>query len=150
MGYLKTLVLSVFFFFYGSVLNAQTISRWNIGTFLMSNSRSDQYILQGSSIHSVMSSGNLHLSSQFVGLISGIQRNNYTEIKIYPNPTNGTIQVVKNEEIYKIQVLDNSLKEVLMGFGSTIDLSMLSNGAYTIIITTKANNIYSKIILLNK
>lgn len=150
MGYLKPLALSAFFFFYGSVSNAQTISRWNIGSFLTSNTKSDFYILQGSSMHKVMNSGNLHLSSQFIGLNSGIQRKNNYEFKIYPNPTNGMIQIVHNEEIYKIQVLDNSLKELLIGFGSTLDLSMLSNGAYTIIITTKANNIHSNIILLNK
>ncbi len=76
---------------------------------------------------------------------------NSTELKIYPNPSNGLINIVSNEIINEIRVYDLSGKQVFLQNDSSshtqVDLSILNTGMYVLKITTAGTIINRRVVL---
>ncbi|MDD3860195.1 MAG: T9SS type A sorting domain-containing protein, partial [Bacteroidales bacterium] len=77
---------------------------------------------------------------------AGVDSNNIKSISIYPNPSQGIINIAGND-IISIDIYDNLGKHVLSTIDREIDLSYLAKGIYTIKISTKENSVNSKLIL---
>jgi hypothetical protein len=71
-----------------------------------------------------------------------------TNINIYPNPSNGMINLITNEAIENINITDVNGKLVHhQTNNSPIDLSANSKGIYFVNITTEKGVINKKIVL---
>jgi hypothetical protein len=71
------------------------------------------------------------------------------KIRIHPNPTASSINILTEEEIKKVEILDaKNSKRVYQGTKSNIDLSNQKKGIYIIVVTTK-NNTYTKKVIRN-
>jgi hypothetical protein len=68
------------------------------------------------------------------------------EFGIYPNPTNGKVQIESSEEILTIQLLDLNGKLLVETSDKHLDLSNLTNGIYLVEIQTISRLFKSKII----
>ena len=88
--------------------------------------------------------------------ITGIVENNAeTDVKIYPNPTTGIINIQGypnpkggNMQIKITDVLGNSVySSTLQGGGQTIDLSVEANGVYFISVQTNEGIVNKKIVI---
>ena len=76
-----------------------------------------------------------------------------TKIRIFPNPSSGLVQIEnpENLSIATIEIFD-LLGRQSMKFnqvGSHLDISKLEKGVYTIILSTKENNLYREKLLVN-
>ena len=77
------------------------------------------------------------LTANFEVAETGIDNVDLTSVKVYPNPTMGKV-AVSADNVTKVEVLDLVGRMVAVVEGSnTIDLSTLSNGVYTLRITTE-------------
>jgi Subtilase family/Secretion system C-terminal sorting domain len=74
-----------------------------------------------------------------------ISTNNF-DFGIYPNPTNGKVQIESSEEILTIQLLDLNGKLLLQTSDKHLDLTNFTNGIYLIEIQTISRLFKSKII----
>lgn len=75
------------------------------------------------------------------------------EIEIFPNPTNGMLQIVGNNiEIEEVKITDYSGKEIVKQLVSDqlthIDISTLPNGIYYISLKTNKESIVKRIMKL--
>ncbi len=70
-----------------------------------------------------------------------------TQISIFPNPTNGIINIETQEQIEKITILDISGKIILETTNTEIDLSKQKTGTYFVKIETESDIFTEKIIL---
>ncbi|HOZ29808.1 MAG TPA: T9SS type A sorting domain-containing protein, partial [Bacteroidales bacterium] len=77
---------------------------------------------------------------------AGVDSDNIKSISIYPNPTNGIINISGND-IISIDIFDNAGKHILTTEEQNIDLSDLAKGMYFIKINTTKNSLNSKIII---
>jgi len=80
--------------------------------------------------------------------ITGIDNNNTNEISIYPNPSNGMLNITNAENANV--VVYNLLGEVVANSNcnsafSTVDLSNLSNGQYIVKVVSDKNTVTKKI-----
>ena len=83
---------------------------------------------------------------QFASMI--IEENEST-IKIYPNPSKGTVRIEGDEKLKKI-LLRNILGEMIQEFNKTeLDISSYPNGIYFIEVVTE-NGSFTKKLLLAK
>lgn len=75
---------------------------------------------------------------------------NSIEVKVYPNPTNGIVNLVSNQPFSSIEIMDISGKvvysSVLSSSYETIDLSYLPTGVYQVKTTSATNHIINKLI----
>ena len=69
-------------------------------------------------------------------------------LKIYPNPTNGQVQIESESEIEWVNVFDISGRKVLTSKEQIIDLSYLNSGIYIFKIKTRNESITKKIFKL--
>lgn len=66
---------------------------------------------------------------------------------LYPNPTSDILNIKSNSEIQSIEVFDISGRKMNTELnGHKVDVSHLSSGSYTIIITSKDGNVSEKFI----
>ncbi len=72
---------------------------------------------------------------------------NYSKSKIYPNPTNGKINIETQGQIEKITILDISGKIILETTNTKIDLTKQQAGTYFVKIETKNGILTEKIII---
>ncbi len=75
--------------------------------------------------------------------ISSIFNNSTIKATIFPNPTNGVINIKTNEQIEKITILDISGKIILETTNTEIDLSKQKTGTYFVKIETE-NGIFTE------
>ncbi|MEA3451715.1 MAG: T9SS type A sorting domain-containing protein [Bacteroidota bacterium] len=75
-----------------------------------------------------------------------IQNLQNTQISIFPNPTNGIINIETQEEINKITVLDVTGKMILETTNTKIDLTNKKKGIYILKIQT-INGIFTETII---
>lgn len=66
---------------------------------------------------------------------------------IYPNPADGLINVVVQEDISSVYICDLSGQCLLQSYASEIDVSNLSQGMYVIHCTTRSDKIYQQIFI---
>jgi hypothetical protein len=90
-----------------------------------------------------------------VSALTGIERNTLSSIKIYPNPTNGFLNIESSEGFSNkatLEVMDCYgkaiyLKQLENTQNNVIDLSQLSKGIYLIRITDSDRYYYQKFVL---
>ncbi|MFT5780570.1 MAG: hypothetical protein ACI837_003532, partial [Crocinitomicaceae bacterium] len=72
---------------------------------------------------------------------------NSEQIRIYPNPVSDVINIVTEFEIIAVHLLtmEGKIVELESKNGNSYDLSLISKGAYTIVIQTKKGTYQSKI-----
>ena len=70
------------------------------------------------------------------------------DLKIFPNPTKGRVEIQAKNRIEKLSVFDLSGKSVLEGFENNIDLSNEPSGIYFLKIETKEGFFFEKVINL--
>ncbi|MFT7615062.1 MAG: hypothetical protein ACI9J3_004050 [Parvicellaceae bacterium] len=76
--------------------------------------------------------------SQTVNITVGIEENNLPQISIYPNPSNGMLNIVNSVSVeeFNVVIMDMTGKilsrQVINGSVNTIDLSQFANGQYLI------------------
>ena len=96
--------------------------------------------------------GCVQIASVDISDLSAISDFENSGINIYPNPTNGLLNIenIRNSEIYIYNILGEKVAyHSVKNDNTTIDLSNLSNGTYLIKLITKEGT-YSKQIFLNK
>ena len=88
--------------------------------------------------------------SEFISLaLSDIE---ISEIKIYPNPTNGLIYIdAENLKGFEYSILDASGKKIIVNklISNTIDISQLASGFYIVRLSKEGNNVITKKVLKN-
>ena len=77
----------------------------------------------------------------------GINAISKNEFSIYPNPTNGKINIETNQQIEKITILDISGKIIIETTNKEIDLSKQKTGTYFVKIETE-NGIFTEKIII--
>ena len=77
---------------------------------------------------------------------SNIKEKEIIDVSIYPNPSNGIINIDSSEKINTIHVFDITGKTVLTKTTNTIDLTNLENGFYFIEVNTPKGTSIKKII----
>ncbi len=77
----------------------------------------------------------------------GINAVSEKEFSIYPNPTNGRINIETNKQIKKITILNISGKIILETTNTEIDLSKQKTGTYFLKIETE-NDIFTEKIVV--
>lgn len=141
--------LFLFMFMVSKLLFSQSISRSHIGTIAQNSNTTFGTLIHGNSLH--LSRGQkIHLLDQFCFLGSENSPNALTVIKITPNPSTGLIRITSNDQIILITVYDYLMREVLSSVDETINLDFLTNGAYTVRVTTENNVSKSAIIIIQK
>ena len=151
MQHLKILLFfTLCVFNFNSNIRAQSIKSYHIGSVLNSKQVGNFQLLQGNCITHNTNSNGLHYNSQFIQIFKSNDTKNILKFNIFPNPTDGFINIISTEKIQKITVTDISNREVINTITNRIDMSNLSNGAYTITISTNSQYQESQIILLNK
>jgi hypothetical protein len=78
------------------------------------------------------------------------EANNLTEIAVYPNPTNGLVNLISNEAIQQLNIVDIAGKVVstqnMLNGVESIDLTFLPPGTYNMVITTHTGTSIRKLI----
>ena len=74
------------------------------------------------------------------------EKNNQTDISIFPNPTKGMISI-KAEGIVNVAVLDIKGRKIYSGKENKIDLSSQTKGIYIVKVTTNKGVSVEKIVL---
>lgn len=134
---------------FSNSLFSQSISKSHIGTIAKSSSTKSGTLIHGNSLH--QSRGQqIHLIDQFCYLGSEIISKELPTVQISPNPSSGFIRISSTQKIKLIKVYDNSMRDVFTGIDESINLEFLSNGAYTVCVTTENNLIQSAIIIIQK
>jgi len=143
----------------GLVLNssASNGNQWYYNGSIISGQTGNSYTPTQDGSYQVMvtdMNGCTAISSTF-GYSVGISENNpsNSSIKIYPNPTQSSIQleVPSTIENYTTQIMDICGKTIFVNENqSTIDLSSLNNGIYFIEIRVNGKSVQRNKIILNK
>ena len=79
-------------------------------------------------------------------LINSVNNTYEKEIKIYPNPTNGLIQIESDYKINCIEVIDNAGKSLFETNKNIIDINGLDKGIYVLKISSNNEQIFKKVI----
>jgi hypothetical protein len=77
---------------------------------------------------------------------AGINSDIANSYSVYPNPTNGIIEI-KGENFVSVSIFDYTGKEILSSKESRLDLSDFAKGIYIVKINTDTNTFSSKLIL---
>ena len=77
---------------------------------------------------------------------AGIESNKLKDFSVYPNPSNGIINI-SGEDIISIDIFDSLGRYVVSTLERQIDLKDLAKGIYTIKISTKETSVNTKLIL---
>ncbi len=128
---------------------AQSILKQHFGSILTVSQNDDFSLVHGNSLHQNQSN-QMHLTSQFIH--SGVKKMvvNKIAFTLMPNPTSGIFHVKTSATIDHINVYDNAGRLAMKTDFTTIDLSDLANGPYTININTTDNISVSSILILQK
>jgi hypothetical protein len=87
-----------------------------------------------------------------ISLVSvGVNDNLLSNIRVYPNPTNGILNFnFAGEQVQTIKIVDITSKTILektnVSQSETIDISNLANGLYLVVVKTDKEIISSKIL----
>ena len=81
----------------------------------------------------------------FKSPFAGVESVNVTDVKLYPNPTTGMINV-EAEALQSVEVLDMAGRKVMTSNKSQVDLSNLSNGVYMVRVNTANGSALHKIV----
>jgi len=92
---------------------------------------------------------NSHLAVIKLDITTGISEIQKENSIIYPNPTNGIVNLTGNESLLGFKITDFTGKTVYSteNVPSQIDISYLKNGVYFVIITTSENTYIEKVII---
>ncbi len=115
-------------------------------TELIGDTRMSANIDENDNYHVIVTGQNGSLEIIYE-LETGIENLQNTQISIFPNPTNGIINVETQEQIEKITVLDITGKLILETTNTEIDLSKQKTGTYFLKIET-GNGIFTKKIVI--
>ena len=75
--------------------------------------------------------------------------NTFSDFSVYPNPTNGILNVKSNEEIVQIELFSLEGKKVKLIASSSIDISDVTRGIYFIKVQTALGSLGTKKIIKN-
>ncbi len=81
----------------------------------------------------------------FTSPFTGIENVNVIDVKVYPNPTTGMVNV-EAEGLESVVVLDVTGRTVMTSNKSQLDLSELSNGVYMVRVNTATGSALHKIV----
>lgn len=81
----------------------------------------------------------------WVGPFTPVNTVNNVEVKLYPNPTTGIVNI-EAEGIKDIEVMDIAGRTVLTTDKSTFDMSTLANGVYMVRINTESGSTTQKVV----
>ena len=128
-----------------ALLKAQFPSYTNAQITAIIKSTADDLNVLNPSYANELGSGRLNLFNA----VSMIIEENESTIKIYPNPSKGTVRIEGDEKLKKI-LLRNILGEMIQEFNKTeLDISSYPNGIYFIEVVTE-NGSFTKKLLLAK
>ena len=72
-----------------------------------------------------------------------------SHIKVYPNPSNGLINIVYEEDVVSVDVIDLSGRIVALATSKSFDVSYLNSGLYILKINTLNNSFIEKVSLIH-
>ena len=90
----------------------------------------------------------VHLILNVSGVALSVKSNTLDQVSIFPNPTNGLVQVSlpNSVEILSVSVSDISGKQMKANVsGNTIDMSNFASGMYMITVNTNEGNLVRKV-----
>ncbi|MFD1553072.1 hypothetical protein DNU06_12140 [Putridiphycobacter roseus] len=81
---------------------------------------------------------------------SGLSKNNTASLSLYPNPSNGIVNLISSETIEAVHIFNLAGAEVLE-FNQTnqMDISELTQGIYTAVVKTQDGNVSTKKLVKN-
>ncbi len=74
----------------------------------------------------------LYLQAHTKPYTASIDNLNNTDLSLYPNPTNNTINIVSEREITKLVIMDLTAKQIGETTGRVIDFSAFASGVYLV------------------
>lgn len=90
-----------------------------------------------------------HLILNVSGTALSVKNNVLDQVSVYPNPTNGIVQVnlPSSVEILSVSVSDISGKQMNANVsGNTVDMSNFANGVYMVNVNTNEGNLVRKVV----
>ncbi len=84
-----------------------------------------------------------------VGNGTGLETNFHSDLTVYPNPTDGIINIVGNTEVfsYAIYSIDNKLMKIGTNPNGIIDITSYPKGMYLLKLQTEEGELTHKVIL---
>lgn len=81
---------------------------------------------------------------------AGLEHKNFISVNVYPNPSDNNIEILVNENVEKVILVDIKGNQVDLkrNNGNNFSLNGISQGAYTLKVTTENGIFFSKIIRL--